>query len=222
MTTYNVHLYRAMRLVFLGVEAASQEEAAHRVFQLPSDAAESFEDCEGRNLGALVDVRGDRDHMESKMFDSEDGRLLAAAPTMFAALQEIAKLNSMEALRAGHVLSVSPNVAVLALGAIAEATGVVPSSSDRVLCEPYPESIIRDRLASYDALEVHPVRTNPQPDGSTWRERCAAHEADIWSVYAHLAEGGVDCIGDFETEALALAYARAWSAKCSLPIACGG
>ena len=97
-----------------------------------------------------------------------------------------------------------------------------PASPGRVLCDPYPESIIRDRIAGYDALEVHPVRSNPQPDGSTWCQPCAAHEADIWSVYARLAEGGSDCIGDFETEALAVAYARAFSAKCSLPIACGG
>ena len=90
MTTYNVHLYREMRLVFLGVEAASQEEAAHRVFQLPSDAAESFEDCEGRTLGALVDVRGDREHNQSKMFDAEDGRLLDAGPAMLDALQDVA------------------------------------------------------------------------------------------------------------------------------------
>jgi hypothetical protein len=30
-----------------------------------------------------------------------------------------------------------------------------------------------------------------------------------------------DCIGDFQTEALAVAYARAFSEKCSLPIAYG-
>ena len=89
MPTYTVLLHREMRLTFLNVEAPSQEAAAQYVFDQPSNAAESFEDCEGRTLDALVDIPGDDDYEHSNWFFAEDGRLLDAARDMLAALEDL-------------------------------------------------------------------------------------------------------------------------------------
>lgn len=62
----------------------------------------------------------------------------------------------------------------------------------------------------YDGLEVSPVKTYPEADGEngTFCEVCEPHEADFWSVYAHLVAGGVECFEDFGTEAEAMAHAE--------------
>jgi hypothetical protein len=85
-----------------------------------------------------------------------------------------------------------------------------------IVCEAFSD--LMANLADYDALEVHPVEVNAEPDGSTWCQVCSAEEADIWSVYAHLPVGEVMCVGDFETQALANAYADALSGKLGLPV----
>lgn len=69
MTKYNVHLYREMRLLFKGVEANSQEEAADIVCNAMTDDADACEDCEGNNIAALVDVVGDEDYKNSVMMN---------------------------------------------------------------------------------------------------------------------------------------------------------
>lgn len=57
-------------------------------------------------------------------------------------------------------------------------------------------------LTDYDAIELHPC----------WKagdviERCSPDEADMWSVYLHLREGGVECIGDLDSLSEAKAFA---------------
>jgi hypothetical protein len=49
MPTYNVHLYREMRLYYPDIQASSPEEAAAIVRDKPSHDAEQIHDCE-RNL----------------------------------------------------------------------------------------------------------------------------------------------------------------------------
>jgi hypothetical protein len=61
-----------------------------------------------------------------------------------------------------------------------------------------------DRLLECDALEIHPVQE--RADRSC--EPCTPEEADFWSVYGHLTEGGVLCLEDFTTEAKARAFAE--------------
>jgi len=76
-----------------------------------------------------------------------------------------------------------------------------------------------ENLADYDALEVSGVENlNDGADGTTYCEACSDDRADFWSVYAHCVTGGVICIGDFETPALANAYADALSGKLGLPV----
>ena len=92
----------------------------------------------------------------------------------------------------------------------------------------YAESIIRNP-ADYDALEVHGVRDlmpahqkdmgnsyNADRDGTM----CEVDDdsPEFFSVYAHLAQNGVECIGDFPTLALAIVYAKTISAQYRWPV----
>jgi hypothetical protein len=85
---YNVHLYREMRLSFPGIKANSPIEAAESARHLPTEDATSIDECDGDDLGALVDLQGDADYSESVMVDFESERLRKAAPQLLAALQE--------------------------------------------------------------------------------------------------------------------------------------
>jgi hypothetical protein len=67
MNTYNVHLYRAMRLFFPGIEAPSAEIAALWVSEKPTEEAALIDDCDGETLAALVDVAGDETFEHSQM-----------------------------------------------------------------------------------------------------------------------------------------------------------
>jgi len=78
----------------------------------------------------------------------------------------------------------------------------------------YAETIIHDPK-DYDALEIHGVREmmreamgdryNAEKHGTM----CEVDDEnpEFYSVYVHLAEGGVECIGDFETAEDARTYA---------------
>jgi hypothetical protein len=69
MNTYNVHIYREMRLFFPGIEADTTEEAAKIAASKDFEDAEDFSDCDGENLAALVDLAGDEDFSESVTVD---------------------------------------------------------------------------------------------------------------------------------------------------------
>src|SRR5262245_4038581 len=79
MPLYNVHLYRAMRLYYPGIEAATHEVAARLAAEQPTKAAAKSEDCEGISTAALVDVMGDEEYEQSKVveFDKPAPDLLA-------------------------------------------------------------------------------------------------------------------------------------------------
>lgn len=89
MTTYNVHIYREMRLVFGGIEADTREQAAAIARTKPTDQADEIADCEGENIAALVDVQGDEDYGESLLIDFEAERQRQAAAKLLAALAAI-------------------------------------------------------------------------------------------------------------------------------------
>ncbi len=63
------------------------------------------------------------------------------------------------------------------------------------------------RIPDYDGLEIHPVRVYETREDKTFCEQCEPEEADFWSVYGHLIEGGVECIDDFAAEAQAERFA---------------
>ena len=77
MKTYNVHVYREMRLFFPGIVASTAEEAATLAAEMPSEAAQALEDCDGENLAALVGVIGREDGQQSRMIDFDPVRALA-------------------------------------------------------------------------------------------------------------------------------------------------
>jgi hypothetical protein len=85
--TYNVHIYREMRLVFGGIEADTPEAAASIARDKPTGEADSIDDCEGETLSALVDVQGDEDYEDSQFIDFDEERLRKVAPSMLAALR---------------------------------------------------------------------------------------------------------------------------------------
>lgn len=62
-------------------------------------------------------------------------------------------------------------------------------------------------IADCDGLELHPVREITD-GGVPYCEQCEPGEAQFWSVFGHLKEGGVVCFEDFETEAPARLFAE--------------
>lgn len=81
-------------------------------------------------------------------------------------------------------------------------------------------------LAAFDALEIHGVRDlapalGRDADGSTWCE-VDDQNPQFFSVYAHLAEGGVECLEDFKTLAQAEAWANAHAFGLPVHVYCRG
>ena len=66
MALYNVHVFREMRLLFAGIEAATPEDAAKIAADLQASSAKSVDDCDGQNHAAIVDVIGDNDFSQSR------------------------------------------------------------------------------------------------------------------------------------------------------------
>lgn len=54
-------------------------------------------------------------------------------------------------------------------------------------------------MKPYDNYEIHPCRRFEEPDkpGHFYFEVCEPAEADVWTLYGHCTEGGVEDIGDF-------------------------
>lgn len=80
---------------------------------------------------------------------------------------------------------------------------VVPVRNER-----YAESIIGNSPERYDAIEIHGVRDlgdQSDLDGTN----CTIDDADpqFFSVYVHVVNDGVDCVGDFDTHLHAKQYA---------------
>jgi hypothetical protein len=89
--------------------------------------------------------------------------------------------------------------------------------SPPVFCDPYNEKAAF-LAGEFVGLTIDPVTSNEQPDGSTECRRCDPAEAEFWSVYGCVPEGGSLCLGDFATAALAYAYAEAVSAAWGIPL----
>jgi len=84
MQTYNVHVYRKMRLLFPGIVASTAEEAATLAAAMPSSAAKALDDCDGDNLAALVTVAGSEECQQSWTINFDPIR--ASAPDLLPAL----------------------------------------------------------------------------------------------------------------------------------------
>ena len=89
MTTYNVHIYREMRLVYESITADTPEAAAAIARDKPTDDAVEIDDCEGETFSALVDVAGDEEYEHSRLIDFEEERLRKAARPLLAACRAV-------------------------------------------------------------------------------------------------------------------------------------
>lgn len=98
MIKYTVHLFREMRLTFVGIEAESPEAAAAAVSERPTEAADNIEDCNGENLSALIDVEGDDSFGQSVVIDFEAERSRKAARKLLTALEAVIIYAENEAL----------------------------------------------------------------------------------------------------------------------------
>jgi hypothetical protein len=109
---------------------------------------------------------------------------------------------------------------------IAEVFGIIAPPG--VTWGGYAESIIKD-ADFYDALELHGVRDTLQDEyaaegkaynATTEGTQCEVDDENpqFFSVYAHLKEGGVECIGDFETYHAAAAYGMEIATKYGWPL----
>lgn len=72
----------------------------------------------------------------------------------------------------------------------------------------YADSIIAGNPSNFDAIEVHGVRNindADDPDGTHYE--VDDENPELYSVYLHCIEGGIECVGDFSSNALAEEYA---------------
>ena len=135
MTLYNVHIYREMRLFYSGIEAETPEDAARIAAGKPTDDAHEIEDCNGDDLGALVDVVGDDQYEESVMIDFAFERMRKAAPDLMQAIPSLIGL--VHRLLPPHAQSDStldnvPEV-IQARAALASATSIHQPTIERTL-----------------------------------------------------------------------------------------
>ena len=89
MTSYNVHLYREMRLTFPGIIADSPQEAAKLVRSFPTADATEIEDCDGSDSGALVDLVGDDEFEKSVMIEFEPDQSARPVTELLDAVREL-------------------------------------------------------------------------------------------------------------------------------------
>lgn len=95
-----------------------------------------------------------------------------------------------------------------------EPQGRRPSAVGIAFCNPpkepmdkrYAETVI-DNPQRFNSIEVHDMYRFLDRDGAEQYETANdPHEADMYSVYAHLKDGGIDCCGDFNLREAALSY----------------
>jgi hypothetical protein len=129
MTTYNVHLYREMRLYFPGVDAESPEAAARIAAEKSTDEANYVEDCEGETLSALVDVQGDAEYRHTRFIDFQPTLLGNKAVALLKAVGTlIEKADDLEAAIAGVTDQFEDEVAALSAAVTAVETTMTPST----------------------------------------------------------------------------------------------
>ena len=93
------------------------------------------------------------------------------------------------------------------------------AASPGELNDRYAGTIIKDSPEDYDALEIQGVRDFHAPNDP--QGTCVEvdnEDPQFFSVYAHLVAGGVECVGDFGSHALADAYAKDLAMQYSWPI----
>lgn len=99
---------------------------------------------------------------------------------------------------------------LMAIGRIFDTTDAVKKPSSEVNGR-YADAIIDGNPSAYNAIEVHGVRNINEPndpDGTCYEIVDFGDEPEIYSVYLHLVDGGIECVGDYSIHENALAYAN--------------
>ena len=133
MTTYNIHIYREIRLVFSGIEADTLEAAAAIARDKPTEHADDIADCDGETFYACVDVQGDEEYLQSRWIDFEPERERLAAGALLSTLKAVAELRrkwrSQDEAETIDSIEYMDGLDALELDAViagAEAAGVLP------------------------------------------------------------------------------------------------
>ncbi len=124
MTTYNVHIYREMRLLFEGIEAISHEAAAAIAEHKPTGDADDIDECDGDTFYACVDVQGDEDYEQSRWVNFEPERHRTATPAMLDALRAFIEADRLAEECGQWKWENLEHAFRLARAAVAEATGM--------------------------------------------------------------------------------------------------
>lgn len=186
MTTYNVHIYREMRLLFGGIEAETHESAASIARDKATDQADSSDDCDGETIAALVDVVGDEEYEQTRLIDFEPERQRKAAAKLLAALKDLLgerpSVQDFRCIRCGRDYH--------DIGELAIETGDCPSDD----CPSYHA---RAAIAEAEAAGIR-----PEPVAPTLRA------ALIW-LLDDIADAGQDRDPETGVEYDSVAFARA-------------
>jgi hypothetical protein len=68
----------------------------------------------------------------------------------------------------------------------------------------------------FDAIEIDCCSSELSSTGSTWAERVPVHEAEFFTVFGHLKEGGCEAITDVSTRKLANCIATIFREKSGM------
>ncbi|PUA30429.1 MAG: hypothetical protein B0W54_08025 [Cellvibrio sp. 79] len=92
---------------------------------------------------------------------------------------------------------------------------VISANSARVLVnDRYAENIIKGIPTRYDTIEVHGVcNLNEEDDPAGTYYVIDDENPEIYSVYLHCIEGGVESVGDFSKHSMAVEYAEELSSQ---------
>lgn len=137
MTTFNVHIYREIRLVYEGIDADSHESAATIARDKPAGDADAIEDCDGDTFYACVDVQGDEEYEQSRWIDFEPERERQATMKLLAACQRAFHVFENDTPRECEVIELIAN-------AIAQATEETPPSGDRTFTIEVRGGLVQD------------------------------------------------------------------------------
>jgi hypothetical protein len=198
MTIYNVHIYRQMRLVFNGIEAASHEAAAESVRRQQTDHYDDIADCDGETSYACVDVQGDAEYEHSRWIDFQPERQRQAAGALLSTLKAVAELRHKWRSQ-DEAVTIDSIQYMDGLDAVELDATIAQAESAGILPKPAPE------IARFDSFEIEP-RIRHWEDGDPQLPdhiACEEHEADMWRLYGNRPGRDSICIGEYTTRSLA-------------------
>jgi hypothetical protein len=95
MSSYHVHIYREMRLVFGNIDTGTPQAAALIARDKPTSDADEIDDCEGESFAALVDEIGDEEYEHSVTIEFEGELERRVARKMLAILKNFVEADDL-------------------------------------------------------------------------------------------------------------------------------